>query len=148
MDLADQMRPALTAREIPSLLSAAANLRHPPDKAWVVRVLSCAHHCMGDFTIRGLAVMVWSIGRMGMRLRPDFARRFLSAFAKRMGGEDGSSAREVARALALAVHGLGNAGCKPSGAWMGRWLAAVQSRGRALAPRDVVCLLAGLQKMR
>jgi hypothetical protein len=151
MDLLDQMRPALTPRELPHVLSAAAALRRPPDRVWCVAMMARAHGCMDGFTAHGLAVMIWAVGRAGMRTRADWAERFLSALGERMdGGSCGrrERPRELARALALAMHGIGSTGSQPGGAWMGRWLAAVHGLRRHLAPRDVACLLVGLQRLR
>ncbi|KAI8474427.1 MAG: hypothetical protein J3K34DRAFT_456780 [Monoraphidium minutum] len=189
MDLLDQMRPALTPRELPHVLSAAAALRRPPDRPWAVRMMTRAHHCISDFSAPSLALMIWAVGRMGMRTRPDWARRFLGALARRIresdgggggGHDDGSGAaarggggsgggaageatsdgsgggaarrtespRQMARALSLAMHGIGSVGLRPSDGWMAAWMAAVAARRRYLAPRDVVCLLVGLQRLR
>jgi hypothetical protein len=148
MDLADQMRPALTAREIPNIMAAAAVLRDPVDKPWAIRMMTAAHHHMGEFSLQGLGLMLWAVGRMGMRTRADWAARYMAALSARMGGADGSAPRAVARALSLAMHGLGSTGCRPGDEWMGRWMAAVARRRRALAPRDVACMLVGMQRLR
>lgn len=88
-----------------------------------------------------LALATWALGRMGLRLRPDFAARLLSCYQDRLAAAD-------PRALALMAHGLAACGCRPEGLWAGVFLVKVQQLLPRFKGQDMAMLLWGLVRMR
>jgi hypothetical protein len=88
-----------------------------------------------------LALTAWALGRMGLRLRADFADALLGAFK---GGMQGAGPRD----LAMLVHGLAACKCRPDGAWVGVYLVRLEGQLRGLKACDLAMMLGALVKLR
>ncbi len=66
---AETLLPLMTARELPLLLAAAASLHAPRSKAWTVAAMVRVRRVLGSFTPQGLALVLWALGRLDVRLR-------------------------------------------------------------------------------
>lgn len=128
--------------ELPALLAAAARLPHAPvPKAWTVRVMSRAHRLLPSFSAQQLALTAWALGRLRVKLRPDFAAQLLAALKSRL--HEASP-----RALAVAAQGLGALGLRPDGLWAGVFMVRLQGSLARFAGRDLAMVLSGLVRMR
>jgi hypothetical protein len=90
---------------------------------------------------RALGLTAWALGKMGLKLRPDFATALLDGFKAQL---HCAGPRE----LALLSHGLAGCGCRPEGQWVGVFLHRVEGQLPGFSPADLAMLLGALVKLR
>lgn len=90
---------------------------------------------------RALGLTAWALGKMGLKLRPDFAGALLQGFK-------GQLHCAGPRELALLAHGLAGCGCRPEGQWVGVFLHRVEGQLPGFSPTDLAMLLGALVKLR
>jgi hypothetical protein len=129
--------------DLPPLLAACATL--PPfcwpSKAWCVTLMSHLHPRLKTLNPRALGLTAWALGKMGLKLRGDFAGEIQAGFKA---GLEGAGSREVA----LMVHGLAGCGWRPDALWVGVVLYRVEQQLRSYSGADLAMLLGALVKMR
>ncbi|KAF8064684.1 TGD2 [Scenedesmus sp. PABB004] len=134
--------PCLGPAELPVLLAAASRLPLVSvPKPWVVRVVTRAHHLMPRLAPHHMARLTWALGRLGMRLRPDFAARLLPAFKANL-------AAAPPRALAVMAHGLARAGAAPDAMWVAVFADRAQRCLPGFSGRDLAMCMWGLAQLR
>jgi len=129
--------------ELPPLLAHCSQLPPNcwPNRRWSVTVMTRLQPHLSTLSPRSLALAAWGLGRMGLRLRQDFATLLLSGFK---GGLQLTRPRD----LALMVHGLACCKCRPDGQWVGVYLARVEQQLSGFSAADLAMMLGGLVKLR
>jgi hypothetical protein len=90
---------------------------------------------------RTLGLTAWALGKMGLKLRPDFAQGLLS-------GLKGQMHTAGPRELALMAHGLACCKCRPDGQWVGVYLHRVEGQLPEFKGEDLAMMLGALVKLR
>lgn len=97
--------------------------------------------CLKTLNPRALGLTAWALGKMGLKLRADFAAELLAGFKARLhlaGPRD----------LALIVHGLASCQSRPEGQWVGVYLHRVERQLGQFGANDLAMMLGGLVKLR
>lgn len=132
--------------DLPQLLAHVSYLPPNcwPSKRWCVTVMNRLQPqltTLGQSNPRVLALTAWALGRMGLKLRQDFAELLLSGF------KAGLQLAEP-RDLALIVHGLAGCKCRPDAQWVGVYLARVQGQLSGFKGQDLAMMLGALVRLR
>jgi hypothetical protein len=128
---------------LPSLLASVSRLPPAawPSKAWCVGAMGRLSRGLASLSPSGLALSTWALGRLGLRLRPDYADKLCEGYARGIGSAD-------PRALALMAAGLAGCGWRPPGLWVGVFLARAAQQLPAFSGRDLAMMLWGLVQLR
>lgn len=144
--MAESMFPAMSSRELPGLLCAAAWLRCCPDKAWVCALLVRLHRCMDrdsrdPLSPQGLALSAWALSKLGMRMHKYFAVRWTDCVVEQL-------PRSSPGALALQMYSLAVMRRPPEPRLLEQWLEAAGAHMDAAAGQDLANMLWGLAKLK
>lgn len=129
--------------DLATLLAHCANLPPNcwPSKHWTVTLMVRLRLGLTALNPSALALTAWALGRMGLKLRADFADALLGAFKSSM---QGAGPKE----LALLVHGLAGCQCRPDGVWVGVYLVQLQEQLSGFKACDLAMMLGALVKFR
>jgi len=132
--------PAFPPRNLASVLSALAKLRHAPGDRWAAGWAAAFARRLPEATSRDIAGALWALAALGQRLRPDFLDALLAAAASRA-ASCGADVANIAWAL-------GSMRAAPATAPLARLLATAVHMAPVLSPAELSALAWGAARTR